>query len=60
MSRMACDGPEFELFVKFMREHPIETVPDHVLWCTNWTHPTLKDKMLDDGWLVDSAHRGDG
>ena len=84
------DGPEFELFVKMMREHDniwskvscperlslagpkalngerhayqdvipfarrlVETVPDRVLWGTDWPHPNLKDHMPDDGLLVD-------
>jgi 2-pyrone-4,6-dicarboxylate lactonase len=47
------DGPEFELFVKMMREHLVETFPDRVLWGTDWPHPNLKDHMPDDGLLVD-------
>ncbi len=84
------NGPEFELFVKMMREHSniwskvscperltvtgpkalngeqnayadvlpfakrlVETVPDRVLWGTDWPHPNLKDHMPDDGLLVD-------
>jgi 2-pyrone-4,6-dicarboxylate lactonase len=84
------DGPEFELFVKMMREHSniwskvscperlsvsgpkalngeqhayadvvpfakrlVETFPDRVLWGTDWPHPNLKDRMPDDGLLVD-------
>ena len=84
------DGPEFSLFMKFMREHDnvwskvscperlsisgpkalhgeqqayqdvvpfarrvVETLPDRVLWGTDWPHPNLKDHMPDDGLLVD-------
>ena len=84
------DGPEFDLFVKLMREHPnlwskvscperlsvsgppalggeqnayrdvvpfsrriVETVPDRVLWGTDWPHPNLRNHMPDDGLLVD-------
>jgi 2-pyrone-4,6-dicarboxylate lactonase len=84
------DGPEFALFVRFLREHPnawskvscperlsvggppalgaerapyrdvvpfarriVETVPDRVLWGTDWPHPNLKHHMPDDGLLVD-------
>jgi len=84
------DGPEFELFVKMMREHSniwskvscperlsvngppalngernayrdvvpfakrlVETFPDRVLWGTDWPHPNLKNRMPDDGLLVD-------
>jgi 2-pyrone-4,6-dicarboxylate lactonase len=77
------DGPEFELFVKLMRERPnvwskvtcpdrltksgpsgyedvvpfakrlVEEFPDRVLYGTDWPHPNMKDKVPDDGHLVD-------
>jgi 2-pyrone-4,6-dicarboxylate lactonase len=84
------DGPEFALFLKFMRENAniwakvsgaerlsvsgppalngerrpyrdfapfackvVETFPDRVIWGTDWPHPNLKDRMPDDGLLVD-------
>ncbi len=31
----------------------VETVPDRVLWGTDWPHPNLKHHMPDDGLLVD-------
>ena len=77
------DGPEFNLFVKLLQEHPniwskvscperlsksgpphyadvvpfarriVETLPDRVLWGTDWPHPNMKSHMPDDGHLVD-------
>jgi 2-pyrone-4,6-dicarboxylate lactonase len=77
------DGPEFELFVRLMRERPnvwskvtcpdrltksgppgyddvvpfatrlVEEFPDRVLYGTDWPHPNMKDKVPDDGHLVD-------
>jgi 2-pyrone-4,6-dicarboxylate lactonase len=31
----------------------VETFPDRVLWGTDWPHPNLKERMPDDGLLVD-------
>jgi len=31
----------------------VETIPDRVLWGTDWPHPNLKSHMPDDGKLVD-------
>jgi 2-pyrone-4,6-dicarboxylate lactonase len=31
----------------------VETVPDRVLWGTDWPHPNLKSHIPDDGRLVD-------
>jgi 2-pyrone-4,6-dicarboxylate lactonase len=31
----------------------IESVPDRVLWGTDWPHPNMKSHMPDDGQLVD-------
>jgi len=57
------DGPEFSLFVKFMRDHQNVwskvscperlSVSGPVLWGTDWPHPNLKAHMPDDGLLVD-------
>jgi 2-pyrone-4,6-dicarboxylate lactonase len=35
----------------------VETFPDRVLWGTDWPHPNLRDRMPDDGLLVDFIPR---
>ncbi len=81
------DGPEFELFLKLVRENEnfwskvscperlspegppaysdvipfakkvVETIPDRVLWGTDWPHPNMtsneRPHIPDDGKLVD-------
>lgn len=35
----------------------VETIPDRVLWGTDWPHPNMRSHMPDDGQLVDFIAR---
>lgn len=51
--RLTASGPPgYEDVVPFARR-VVETIPDRVLWGTDWPHPNLKSHMPDDGKLVD-------
>lgn len=54
----ALDGEQraYGDVVPFARE-VVETLPDRVLWGTDWPHPNLKDHMPDDGLLLDHVPR---
>ena len=55
--RLSVSGPpEYADFVPFAR-HIAQTVPDRVLWGTDWPHPNMKSHMPDDGALVDVVPR---
>lgn len=54
--RLTHDGPDYEDVVPFARKL-VETVPDRVLWGTDWPHPNMKSHMPDDGLLVDVIPR---
>lgn len=50
----ALDGEQraYTDVVPFARK-VVESVPDRVLWGTDWPHPNLTDHMPDDGLLLD-------
>ena len=51
--RLSVSGPPgYEDVVPFAKR-VVETIPDRVLWGTDWPHPNLKSHMPDDGKLVD-------
>ena len=51
--RLSLQGPpEYDDVVPFARR-VVETIPDRVLWGTDWPHPNMKSHMADDGKLVD-------
>jgi 2-pyrone-4,6-dicarboxylate lactonase len=50
--RLSLKGPPFDDVAPFQRA-VVETIPDRVLWGTDWPHPNLKSHMPDDGALVD-------
>lgn len=55
--RLSQSGPPtYDDVVPFARR-VVETVPDRVLWGTDWPHPNLKSHMPDDGKLVDFIPR---
>lgn len=51
--RLSVSGPPgYDDVVPFAKR-VVETIPDRVLWGTDWPHPNLKSHMPDDGKLVD-------
>ena len=55
--RLSRSGPPaYEDVVPFARR-VVETFPDRVLWGTDWPHPNMKERMPDDGELVDFVPR---
>ena len=51
--RLSVSGPPgYDDVVPFAK-CVVETIPDRVLWGTDWPHPNLKSHMPDDGKLVD-------
>ena len=55
--RLSISGPPgYDDVVPFARR-VVETLPDRVLWGTDWPHPNLKSHMPDDGKLVDVIPR---
>jgi len=51
--RLTVTGPpEYRDVIPFAKR-VVETIPDRVLWGTDWPHPNLKSHMPDDGKLVD-------
>ena len=51
--RLSNTGPPgYEDVVPFATR-VVETIPDRVLWGTDWPHPNMKSHMPDDGKLVD-------
>ncbi len=51
--RLSDSGPpKYADVVPFARRI-VESIPDRVLWGTDWPHPNLKTHMPDDGKLVD-------
>jgi 2-pyrone-4,6-dicarboxylate lactonase len=50
--RLSVAGPPYDDVVPFQRTI-VERFPDRVLWGTDWPHPNLKGRMVDDGVLVD-------
>ena len=51
--RLSAAGPPgYDDVVPFARRL-VETIPDRVLWGTDWPHPNMKSHMPDDGLLVD-------
>jgi 2-pyrone-4,6-dicarboxylate lactonase len=55
--RLSKSGPPgYDDVVPFARR-VVETIPDRVLWGTDWPHPNMKSHMPDDGKLVDFIPR---
>lgn len=55
--RLSASGPPgYDDVIPFARR-VVESVPDRVLWGTDWPHPNLKSHMPDDGELVDFIPR---
>ena len=54
--RLTLAGPDYADVVPFARTL-VETVPDRVLWGTDWPHPNMTSHMPDDGALVDFIPR---
>ncbi len=50
--RLSKTGPPYA-DVDVVANSLIETIPDRVLWGTDWPHPNMKSHMPDDGQLVD-------
>ena len=50
--RLSRAGPPYSDVDPIAREL-LRTVPDRVLWGTDWPHPNMKSHMPDDGALVD-------
>jgi 2-pyrone-4,6-dicarboxylate lactonase len=51
--RLSVSGPPgYDDVVPFAKR-VVETIPDRVLWGTDWPHPNLNSHMPDDGKLVD-------
>jgi len=51
--RLSVSGPPgYDDVVPFAKR-VVETIPDRVLWGTDWPHPNQKSHMPDDGKLVD-------
>ena len=51
--RLTVSGPPDYRDVVPFAKRVVETIPDRVLWGTDWPHPNLKSHMPDDGKLVD-------
>lgn len=51
--RLSVTGPPNYSDVVPFAKRVVETIPDRVLWGTDWPHPNLKSHMPDDGKLVD-------
>lgn len=55
--RLSAKGPpDYADVVPFARQ-VVESIPDRVLWGTDWPHPNMKSHMPDDGRLVDYIQR---
>lgn len=55
--RLSVSGPPgYDDVVPFARR-VVATIPDRVLWGTDWPHPNMKSHMPDDGKLVDYIPR---
>ena len=55
--RLSASGPPgYDDVVPFAKR-VVDTVPDRVLWGTDWPHPNMKSHMPDDGKLVDFIPR---
>jgi 2-pyrone-4,6-dicarboxylate lactonase len=55
--RLSTTGPPgYEDVVPFARR-VVESIPDRVLWGSDWPHPNMKSHMPDDGRLVDYIPR---
>jgi len=50
--RISALGPPYDDVIPFGRAF-VETIPDRVLWGTDWPHPNMVTHMPDDGQLVD-------
>ncbi len=51
--RLSASGPpDYDDVVPFAKR-VVETIPERVIWGTDWPHPNLKSHMPDDGKLVD-------
>jgi 2-pyrone-4,6-dicarboxylate lactonase len=50
--RLTVAGPPYDDVVPFARKI-VESVPDRVLWGTDWPHPNMPKEAPDDGVLVD-------
>jgi 2-pyrone-4,6-dicarboxylate lactonase len=51
--RLSVSGPPaYQDVVPFARR-VVDSIPERVLWGTDWPHPNMKSHMPDDGQLVD-------
>ncbi len=51
--RLSASGPPgYQDVVPFARR-VVDSIPERVLWGTDWPHPNMKSHMPDDGQLVD-------
>ena len=50
--RLSLAGPPYDDVTPFQRAI-VERFPDRVLWGTDWPHPNLKGRMVDDGVITD-------
>ena len=55
--RLSVSGPPGYADVVPFARHIVETLPDRVIWGTDWPHPNMKSHMPDDGNLVDLLPR---
>ena len=54
--RLSVTGPPYK-DVDPIAKSLLASVPDRVLWGTDWPHPNMKSHMPDDGALVDTIPR---
>lgn len=51
--RLSVSGADEYRDVIPFAKRVVETIPDRVIWGTDWPHPNMKSHMPDDGKLVD-------